>query len=317
MKVIYKKLPSRRVNCVATIGTFDGIHKGHKFILDKVIKSAQRRKVSSLAITFDLAPQQFLRRKHLHNTWRSTKAFSGILSDLEQKIGFVQPLGIDFLWFLKTRQRLLELSPEAFLGYIFSYFSIKELIVGEDFRFGYAGGGDVSYLKKVASEFGFKLTVIAKTKFKQELISSSLIRHHIRSAELKKVKQLLGRDFSLKGKVVKGRGIGRQLKFPTANISAGDYVVPPRGVYAAYVILNKQKYLAAVNIGRSPTLTSLKKCIIEAYFINFSKNILGKTIEIVFLKRLRDERKFSNSPSLQSAIAKDVRQITSKYSIPS
>lgn len=317
MKVIYKKLPSKRIDCVATIGTFDGIHKGHKFILDKVVKSARKKGLKSLVITFDLTPQQFLGHKALHNNWRSTKVFSGILCDLDQKISFIQPLGIDYLWFLKTKQRLLELSSETFLNYIFRYFAIKELIVGEDFRFGYAGKGDVAYLKNIASKFGFKLKVVSKIKFKKEPISSSRIRSYLKEAKFKNAKQILGRRFSLKGKVIKGRGVGKLLNFPTANILVGDYVVLPRGVYAACVILAKKKYLAAVNIGRSPTMTSMKKCIIEAYIINFNKNILGKMIEIVFLKRLRDELKFSNSLDLKSAIAKDVRQITSKYSMPS
>jgi len=316
MKLIYKKLPSRKVSCVATIGVFDGIHRGHQFILSKCSNLAKKRKISSLAITFDLAPQQFLRKMHLHNSWRSTKSFEGILCDREQKKSLVAPLGIDYLWFLRMRRWLLELKPDNFLNYIFGHFVIKELIVGEDFRFGYAGRGDVSYLRKAADKFGFKLRVVSKLKIGQKKVSSSLIRQQIRKAELKTAKQFLGREFSLKGRVVKGKGVGIFLGFPTANILAGDYVVPPRGVYAAYVILGKRKHLAAVNIGNSPTLTRRRICVIEVYIINFNQNILKQTIEVVFLKKLRDECKFLNSLALSSAIAKDIQQITSKYSIP-
>jgi len=316
MKVIYKKLPSRRVNCIATIGTFDGIHKGHKFILAKVKAKAKKAGLKSLVITFDTAPQQFLRRTHLHNAWPSTKTFSGVICDLEQKIKLIQPLGIDYLWLLKTNRRLLELGADAFLELIFRYFAIKELIVGEDFRFGYAGRGDISYLKTAAKRRGFKLTVLTKTKVKKQPISSSLIRQYIRGAKLKEIKQFLGREFSLKGRVVKGRGIGKSLSFPTANIFAADFVAPAKGVYAAYVVLGSKKYLAAVNIGQSPTLSTRRKCLIEVQIIKFNKNILGKMIEIVFLKRLRNERKFANSAALRAAIAKDIGSITSKYSIP-
>lgn len=316
MKVIYKKLPSKRTNCVATIGTFDGIHKGHKFILAKVKAKAKKTKVKSLVITFDTAPQQFLRRAHLHNAWPSTKTFSGVICDLEQKIRLIQPLDVDYLWFLKTNRRLLEFKPEQFLNYIFGYFAIKELIVGEDFRFGYAGRGDITYLKTVAKTRGFRLTVLTKTRVKRRPISSSLIRQYVRAAKLKQIKQFLGREFSLKGKVVKGRGVGKLLSFPTANIFSADFVVPAKGVYAGYVILGSKKYLAAINIGQSPTLTTRRKCLVEVHIIKFNKNILGKTIEIVFLERLRNERKFANRTALKSAIAKDILAITSKYSIP-
>ncbi|MBU2044828.1 MAG: riboflavin biosynthesis protein RibF [Candidatus Omnitrophica bacterium] len=316
MKVIYKKLPSKKSACVATIGVFDGIHRGHQYILRKTKKLARKAKARALLITFDIAPQQFLLRQGLQNSWRRTKAFSGALCDFIQKVDLVKLEGIDCLWFLKTSRRLLELKPAAFLSYVFRYFKIKELIVGEDFRFGYAGRGDPFYLNQAATHFGFKLSVIPKVKLKRQVLSSSLIRQKILTANFKEAKLFLGRDFSLKGKVVRGKGIGKSLSFPTANISSGDYLLPPRGVYAAYLILGKRKYLTAVNIGKTPTLKLSRQYTLEAHLINFNKNILGKTVEIIFLDKIRDERKFFDRSSLQFAIAKDIRRITSKYSIP-
>src|SRR3989338_5290723 len=129
MKVIYKKLPSRRIDCIATIGLFDGVHRGHQFILRRVKEAARKFKSRSLVITFDIAPQQFLLKQRYRNSWRWTKVFPGALSDLTQKTGIVKAEGIDYLWFLKTNFWLLELKPEQFLNYISRYFKIKELII--------------------------------------------------------------------------------------------------------------------------------------------------------------------------------------------
>jgi len=318
MKVIYKKLPSRKIDCVATIGLFDGVHRGHQSILRRVKETARKSKSRSLVITFDIAPQQFSIEQGFHNSWRWTKAFPGALSDFSQKISLIKAENIDHLWFLKTNFHLLELKPAEFLNYILRCFKIKELIVGEDFRFGYAGRGDVFYLSQVAAHYGFKLSVVPKLKLGREPISSSLIRQKILAANFKKAKLFLGRNFSLRGKVVRGKGLGKSLGFPTANISSGSYLLPPRGVYAAYAVLGKQKFLAAVNVGKNPTLKSSaenRRCFIEAHLINFHKNILGKTLEIIFFKKMREERRFPNLAYLRSAIAKDIRKIASKYSI--
>jgi len=316
MKVIYKKLPSKKFEFVATIGVFDGIHRGHQHILRKTRKTAEESNIHSLVITFDLAPQQFLHKQDLHNSWRVTKVFPGALCDFTQKVNLVRSEGIDCLWFLKTSRRLLELKPAGFLNYILGHFKIKQLIIGEDFRFGYAGRGDVFYLSQAAPRYGFKLSVIPKIKFSRKIISSSLIRQKILAADFKKAKLFLGRDFCLRGQVVRGKGLGKSLDFPTANISSGNYLLPPRGVYAAYLILENRKYLAAVNIGKTPTLKLSPACTVEAHLINFNKNILGKTVEIIFLDKIREERKFFNRTALQAAIGKDIRRIASKYSIP-
>ena len=316
MKVIYDKLPSRRKKCVVTIGVFDGIHLGHRFILEKVKKDAKKKHISSLVITFDTAPGQFLNKVLPANKRKNLKPFLGYLADTSEKSRLVKSLGINYLWFLKTKQSLLKLSARDFMEYIFKFFDVKKLIVGEDFRFGHKGKGDLNYLKKLKKEYNFELLILKKKNKYGKIISSSIIRELIKRGNLKQVKKFLGRNFSMNGKVGKGKGIGTTLGFPTANVSSLNYVMPLGGVYAAWVALAGEIYLAVVNIGLRPTFThSKKKTTIEVHILNFNKNILGQNIKIIFLEKIRNERKFSSSDALRTFIQKDIDCVTAKYSI--
>ena len=149
MRVICEKLPSRRKKCVATIGVFDGIHLGHQHILAKTKEEAQKSKLSSLVITFDILPQQFLHKNITPSGRKSRKDFLGYITNFEQKTDFIRKLDMSYLWFLRTNHRLLELSPKDFIDHIYMHFEIKKLIVGEDFHFGFEGKGDLAYLKNI------------------------------------------------------------------------------------------------------------------------------------------------------------------------
>lgn len=314
MRVIFNRLPFKRVRCIATVGVFDGIHLGHQFILQKVKETARKKGLASLLITFDISPQQFLSKKNLLHHHRPEKAFSGSLTARDEKTALISSLGIDYLWFLKTKKSLLSLSARDFIDYIQRYFKIEMIIVGEDFRFGHRGRGDLRRLELLAGEHRFELSIIKKKVKNKKVISSSLIRQLIQKGRLKEAKQLLGRNFSLKGRVFRGKGIGSRLGFPTANISASGYVMPACAVYAASVVLEKKIYLAAVNVGLRPTFRKIKGPIIEAHILNLKKNILGKTVKIVFLEKIREEKKFPSPEALKTAIGKDIERLTAKYS---
>ncbi|MFA7677127.1 MAG: bifunctional riboflavin kinase/FAD synthetase [Candidatus Omnitrophota bacterium] len=315
MKVIYKKLPLKPKKCVATIGVFDGIHLGHKFIIGKVISEAKKRRISSLAITFDCLPQQFLTLHHARNTWKPRKKFFGYITSLKQKVSSMRLLGLDYLWLLKTGEPLLELTSRKFMEHIFKFFDIEMLFVGQDFRFGKSGQGNIKELKALAKEYNCKLSVLKKKKIHAQKISSSRIRQLINRGSVLEAEKNLGRAFSLQGRVKRGESFGTKLGFPTANIRTFDYVVPAQGVYAARAVLGAETYLAAVNIGRSPTVKESLWPTVEAHIIGFNRNIMGKTIEVVFLERIRSEKTFPSIDELRKAITKDIHFITSKYSI--
>jgi len=316
MKVIYKKLPSRKKECIATIGSFDGIHLGHKFILKKIKKEAKRRGLATLVITFDVLPQQFLSKYMQHSDSKSKRYFAGCLSDLEDKVVFVRSLGIDYLWILKISHPLLKLSAEDFIIYVCRYFKVRKFIVGEDFSFGHFGSGSLSHFKGLAQKYKFDLSVVKRKRKKNKNISSSFIRQLIKRGRIDEASKFLNKQYSLKGVVSKGRGLGTKLGFPTANIHPGEYVVPHKGVYAAYVVIKRKIYLAAVNVGCRPTTTDKQATVIEAHVIDLTKHILGEEIRVVFIKKIRAERKFPDLAKLKDAVQRDIKFITSKYSVP-
>jgi len=170
-------------------------------------------------------------------------------------------------------------------------------------------------LKRLAGKYNFEISVVRKKTKSKTIISSSLIRKLIDEGKMDQVSQFLGRNFSLRGKVIKGRGIGAKLGFPTANVSISNYVMPAQGVYAAWAILGEKRYLSAVNIGFRPTVKKGKSKALEVHITRFRKNILGKVIRIIFLEKIRKEQKFPSLGKLKQAIEKDIVSITSKYSI--
>ena len=310
MKVIYRKLPSNKIKCIATIGVFDGIHLGHRFILEKLKKEAYRRKAPSLVITFDVPPETILEKSCRHKP----DEFHGFLTDMEEKKNILSFCGIDYLWFLKTNRPFFKLSGKEFIEYLFRYFSPKHLLVGEDFRFGYKGKSGIRYLEKISNKYGFDVTVLKKLRRNGKIISSSLIRQLIKNAAFGRIKNFLGRDYFIKGKIVKGSGLGRKLGYPTANINHDGYVIPLSGIYAAIIEINGTRYLCAVNIGERPSINKSTEKILEAHIINFKRNILGKKIKLWFIQKIRDEKKFSSKENLIKAIAKDVLYIRKHYS---
>ncbi|UCD15395.1 MAG: bifunctional riboflavin kinase/FAD synthetase [Candidatus Omnitrophota bacterium] len=304
MKVVYKKLPSNRKKCVATIGVFDGIHLGHQFILRKLKQEAKKHKVNSLLITFDIPPKMIL-----------NKNFTGCIMSLPEKKEHIKALKIDYLWLLRTHSSFLKLSGEEFIAYLIKYFKIKKFIVGEDFRFGYRGETDIRHLKKFGQKYDFKVTVLKKKCKDNKIVSSSLIRKFIKIGDFNEANRLLGYNYFLKGRVYRGLGYGRRLGFPTANIDRDGYIIPRLGVYAGLVKVDKKSYLAAVNVGTRPTVTRSSRCVLEVYIIGFNANILGKTITVSFLEKIRNEKKFASLQELKEAISNDVRYIRKNSSL--
>ncbi|MDD5583531.1 MAG: bifunctional riboflavin kinase/FAD synthetase [Candidatus Omnitrophica bacterium] len=292
----------RKIPCLATIGVFDGIHTGHQRILREVTKESRRQGVASLVITFDIPPQVIL-KKH----------FDGCISTLKEKERLLKAQGIEYVWFLTTTSHLLKLSADEFLRHIFKYFTITTLFVGEGFAFGYKAKTGIESLMRLSKKYHFDLVVVRKHRLMGKIVSSSLIRECIGQGKFTRVKKFLGRDYTLEGNVVRGRGIGVQLKFPTANIETGSQVIPKKGVYAGIACVGTRTKLAAINIGTNPTVGELPEIVVEAHLIGFNKNIFGRNIKIFFLQRLRKEKKFSSQRALRDAIAHDIKTIIKKY----
>ncbi|OQX81211.1 MAG: riboflavin biosynthesis protein RibF [Candidatus Omnitrophica bacterium 4484_70.1] len=297
------RFPSSKLKCVATIGVFDGVHRGHIYLLEKLKKEANFYKLPSLVITFWPDPERLLKRN-----------FSGYITDLEQKKKIFSDLGIDYILILKTNKSLLLLEGEKFLERIFRKIEIKSLVVGEDFSFGYKAKAGLSTLLAFSFHKKFKLIVVKKRKIGKETISSSLIRDMINKGKFRKAETLLGRKFVIQMRIISGKGLGKKIGFPTLNLRNEGFVLPSRGVYAVK-ILNKKEYLGVCNIGFKPTVSRRKILSVEVHILNLDRSWSKKNIKMIFLKRLREEKKFPDIESLKKAIQKDIEFTLTRYRV--
>ncbi len=302
MRHILKKFPTGKRKVVLTIGMFDGLHRGHKFILRTLIRRAEKLGVRSAVVTFWPHPQRVLGVR-----------FEGHITDPHQKMRMISSVGVDYIWVLKSTQGLLKMRGKDFIEKLASHLDIVEIVVGDDFKFGYKRKEDVQSLKGIASSLGFRVVTVKKRKIRGKVISSSFIRRLIKKGRFKEARLCLGRAFILELPVIKGRGRGRKLGYPTVNLDYDNFVVPESGVYAVCVRYRGRIYLGAANIGYRPTFGG-KNLSFEIHLIGFRGNIVRKKISILFLEKLRKERKFSSISSLIRQIQKDISYIVSRYS---
>lgn len=305
MRIFGNKLPIRKENCVVAIGAFDGLHLGHKTIVNKLISRARRLGVKSLVITFDSHPRKILKKNHTF----------GVITSNEDKAAILKTLGVDMVWFLKTDLNLLNMPAHDFLLFVNKYFSIKELIAGDDFRFGKDALHGAHTMEKLACEFGFNYQIVNKQKQNNKFISSSAVRRMLAGGDVYSASKFLGRLYCVKGVVVAGKGNGMRFGFPTANILVKDYIIPSSGVYAGKCIVGHGEYITAINIGSNPTVNRDGKETLEAHLLDFKKNIVGKNVELYFFKKLRNEKKFSSIENLINAIKNDVQYIRANFGL--
>ena len=300
MKIIYgiKNLNIKQPT-VVTIGIFDGIHRGHKKILDSLTKRSRAARAKSCVLTFDPHPSRIL---HPHRT-------PPMLISTKHKLNLLAAEGVDIAVLLNFTKGFAGVSPTRFVKDILvGRMKVKELLIGENFSFGRNRSGTVKNLKRLGQRFGFKVHTVLSLKSGGRVISSTLIRGLIMSGNLNEAKRLMGREISMLGTVTKGTKRGRILGFPTANLDLHHEAIPPSGVYIVEVKVGEKKYRGILNIGFRPTFGKVKDTAeptVEAHIFNFHKSIYGRDIEIIFLKRIRSERPFKNKEHLLSRIKND------------
>lgn len=285
---------------VITIGSFDGIHLAHKALFEETKKLANLLNVKPVVVSFDPHPRTVL----------FPESNLKLLTTLEEKLYLLSLLEIDNLVLIPFTKTLSELSHDLFVQeYIVDKIKAKGIIVGSNFRFGKFRKGDVDYLNKVAKKYNFIVKAIPSIMLNGVIISSSAIRNLIEKGNIESANELLGRPYLIMGKVIKGKGRGKEIGYPTANLEVSPLkLLPPSGVYAVWVILNGEKLKGALNIGKRPTFGE-KEISIEVHIFNFNKNIYGKTLKIEIIKRIRDEKKFPSIENLKIQIEKDCKLI--------
>jgi riboflavin kinase/FMN adenylyltransferase len=285
---------------VLTIGVFDGVHIGHADIIRRTIRRAKALGLKNTVVTFDPHPLKILRAR--------SKIPS--LISLRHRLRLISSLGVDSIAVIKFTKELSKVTPEGFVkDILIDGLGMKEIFVSDNFYFGRGAKAGTARLKELAREFGFKANIIKPVRSGGKAISSSRIRSLITGGRLERAADLLGRPVSVLGTVVHGVKRGRKLGFPTANIDPHHEVIPPSGVYAVRVILNGKAFKGILNIGSRPTFPKSldsSEFTIEAHIFGFDTKIYGREIEIIFVKRLRDERRFWDEAHLARQIARDM-----------
>ena len=288
------------------MGVFDGVHRGHINILKGAVRKARVIKGTSMVLTFWPHPQ---REESLYS--------------LEHRLRLISEIGIDVCVVINFNREFANVSASGFVkNILFKKIHARYIHVGKNFRFGKNAEGNFKTLDRLSKVYNFKVKIFEVIKIKNKPISSTYIRSLIKQGRLNTAEKLLTRPVSILGTVIKGISAGRKLGFPTANIDPHHEVIPPSGVYAVIAILKNKKFYGACYIGAKPTfltrsVISYKQHAknIEVYIFNFANDIYGKYLEIQFIKKIRNEEKFSSTSVLIEQIKKDILNVKKEFSL--
>ena len=301
MKVLNWKISDKKLNIkpsAAVIGNFDGVHRGHLEVLKNAKEFSSKSNLPLSVLTFDPHPREFF----------SKEKTNFLLQTVLDKAEALSKNNIDYLINLKFDDLLSELSPEQFVEKVLSEsLSLKHIFVGKDFKFGKDRAGDINSLKSFGLKYRIGLSSIKLKNQDGTSISSTKIRNNLKKGKIKEVNELLGRPYMISGLVIEGDKRGRQIGFPTANISLGKLIRPAFGVYAVLIEGVENKVLRGIaNIGRRPTVND-RGVLLEVNIFDFNEDIYGKKIFISLIDFIRDEKKFDGIENLKKQIVMDVK----------
>jgi riboflavin kinase/FMN adenylyltransferase len=285
---------------VVTLGIFDGVHRGHRALLDCLVSRAKGAKGESVVITFFPHPRLVLEKNRVNLSFLTT---------MEEKKVLLENTNVDHLIIIEFNNQFSKIQASDFIKEVLvEKIGTKHLIIGYNHHFGRGGEGDFNTIKQFAESLDFRVEQVQGLHTEEGVISSSLIREALLNGRLDEASMWLGYYYSLSGTIVKGRQIGRSIGFPTANIKP-DYqykLIPGNGVYAVEVQLNAKKYPGMLSIGSNPTVNNDSgDRSIEVHILNFDNDIYGNEITVIFRKRLRDETKFDNTEKLAEQMELD------------
>jgi riboflavin kinase/FMN adenylyltransferase len=292
-------------NSVVALGNFDGVHLGHQAVVRRAVEEGRRRGTKVVAATFEPHPRAVLA------PGSEPRLLTTLAMRREELLGY----GVDEVWAIRFDETLSKKSPEEFVrDVLVGGIGASAVVVGENFRFGHRAAGDFRELERLMRGFGGEAYAVpVRSEDGEAPISSTRIRRLVGEGEVAEAAKLLGRPYVLRGEVVMGDKRGRTIGFPTANVLADPaLVVPARGVYAGFVRVGKDTYAACTNIGVAPTFER-RESRVEAYLLGFEGNLYGREVDVSFLQRIREEKRFSGVEELKTQISRDVeaaRRIT-------
>ena len=316
MQLLHQPLQFRKVPgpIVLAAGFFDGVHRGHRIVLESTIERAREIGGQAWVLTFDRHPLAVL----------APSRCPSLLCTLEERLRLLETTGVDGVLLLEFTRKLAVQEPETFIRWLCGKprstdgqatrpsdtAKLSEIRCGDNWRFGRRAAGTPELLAQYGSAYGFRVVIVPYAEHQGLEISSTRIRYAVREGRLADAAAMLGRPFSVRDTVVRGRGMGHTLCVATANLNPRTEVLPPNGVYAVRVIAEGKSYNGVADLGVHPTFTDVKpsSAILETHLLGFSGDLYGKSIEVCFLGRLRDECVFASAEALVAQIAEDIRQ---------
>jgi len=290
--------PARWHQPVLALGNFDGLHRGHMKIIERVRRVAGERGASSVVMTFDPHPPRVV---------RPDKAPPLLMTEA-QRLEAIAGAGIQGCAIVRFTQEMSQWSPEAFVATVLvEWLHVAEVWVGANFLFGHERAGNFSLLRTLGTRFGFRAEKIDPVRYKEFVVSSTRIRRLIGEGRVDEAGALLGHQYFIDGVVEQGDQRGRTIGFPTANLGTENELLPPDGVYATTATIDGVVYPSVTNVGVRPTFGESRR-VVEAHVLEFDGDLYGRMIRLGFVQRLRDERRFESAEALQAQIRADAER---------
>ena len=291
-----KDIPTPPSNCAVAIGNFDGVHLGHRKILNVLVEDAKKSNLFPLLLTFHPHPAKILTKKKIE-----------LLQTIEQRLDEIKKSGVQMTVVLSFDKELSQISPEDFIRTIVvQKLKAKKVVVGDNFRFGIDRTGDVSTLHKWAPHYGYSVQSVAPVTIQGSVVSSSSIRKFLHQGDIERANLLLGRAYEIEGTVVRGKSRGKRLGYPTANIHPLNDIAPP-GIFISEVGIGSRTYPAITHVGSKPTFDETD-IMIESYIIDYDGSLYQKKLRVFFLKKIREEKKFETPKALSLQIKNDLEK---------
>jgi len=282
-------------NNYIALGSFDGLHIGHLSLIYKVVEVAKKNNGKSMVFTFKNHPRTFINKEEAPK----------LLMDNNRKVEILKIHKVDIVCFQEFDLKFMKMTPKEFVEFLVFEYNIKGFVVGFNYKFGYKNLGDVELLKKLQNEYGYELYVMEPCTYKTQVISSTRIRKALEDGEVLDASKMLDLPYTLSGEVIHGKQLGRTIGFPTANLKYNqNFILPKIGVYYTNIKVNNNIYKGITSVGNNPTVEG-KTLTIETYILEFNKDIYGENIDVSFIKKIRDEKKFNSLEELKDQLQKD------------
>ena len=292
-----RNLRERHLGCVATLGTFDGLHLGHQALIQETLECARRLSRPALMVSFEPMPREFLQ----------PHAPPARLTNFRERWRLLQGSGLDALLLLRFTESLRSMSGAEFLGLLRERLGLQALVVGYDFRFGREGEASAEFLQSMAPSHGFTVHVVPPVRVSGERASSSAVRSALAVGELAGAQGLLGRRYAMRGRVVRGQQLGRELGYPTANMRLRRIRIPLGGIFAVRVHgIGDDALPGVASLGTRPTVGGAEP-LLETHVFDFKGDLYGRELEIEFVARIRDELRFDDLDALVAQMHRDAR----------